>query len=85
MLDMLREASGVAEMTAKLCSSIHFYDSGVCRDLRASARNRRYAKLARFTVPQGYMFRHGNSRLTASNVMDSLQLTCAEAPLHKPR
>ncbi len=44
-----------------------------------------YAKFARFTVQRGYMLRHGASRHTASNVMGSLQLTCAEAPLHKPR
>jgi hypothetical protein len=46
--------------------------------------NRLLAKFTRFTVQPGYIFRHGNSRLTASNVMGSLQLTRAEAPLHKP-
>jgi hypothetical protein len=48
-------------------------------------RNRRCAKLTRFTVQRGYMFRHGNSWLTTTNVMGPLQLTRAEAPLHKPR
>jgi hypothetical protein len=37
------------------------------------------------TVRRGYMLRHGNSRPSASDVVGSLQLTCAEAPLHKPR
>jgi hypothetical protein len=39
----------------------------------------------RVTVQRGYMLRHGNSRLTASDVVGSLQLTCAKALLHKPR
>jgi Domain of unknown function (DUF4349) len=50
-----------------------------------SPRNRRHAKLALFAVQRGYMFRHGKSRLTTSNIMGSLQLTCVETPLHEPR
>ena len=36
-------------------------------------------------VLRGYMFRHENRCLPASNVIGSLQLMRAEAPLHKPR
>jgi hypothetical protein len=42
-------------------------------------------KIGAVTVQRGYMLRHGHSRLTASDVVGSLQLTCVEAPLHKPR
>ena len=41
-------------------------------DLRASACNRHSAKLALFSVQRGYIFRHGNSRLAASNILRSL-------------
>ena len=48
------------------------YCQGVSVDLHASARNRHYAKLALFSVQRGYIFRHGNSRLAASNILRSL-------------
>jgi|HubBroStandDraft_1064217.scaffolds.fasta_scaffold49640_2 hypothetical protein len=50
-----------------------------------SAVSARLNKIGAVTVQRGYMLRHGNSRLTTSDVVGWLQLTCAEAPLHMPR
>jgi len=42
-------------------------------------------KIGGVTVQRGYTLRHEDSPLTPCDVMGSLQLRCAEAPLHKPR
>src|ERR1700722_15488600 len=42
-------------------------------------------KIGIVTEQRGYTLRHGDSPLTPRDVMGSLQLTRAEAPLHKPR
>ena len=50
--------------------------------LQNSISRKRRGKMGGVTMQWGYTLRHGDSPLTPSDVMSSLQLPCAEAPLH---
>jgi hypothetical protein len=83
-IDRSWQPGGVLEICSFPITGI-WYAFSMVKQLATAQCLLGHAKFARFAVQRGYMLRHGGSQLMASNVVGSLQLTCAEAPLHKPR